>query len=215
MAIIKYLIADDHKIFRQGIRFALSGDHRLKCLGEANDGEELLKLLEQQKPDVILLDLKMPGMDGLEALKRIRERNKEVKVLVLTMLDDEQFILRLLEEGANGYLVKNAEPEEISRAMHTAVNTGHYISELAGNVMLKSIAQPGSRGKGKPEVHLTEREQQVLRLLCQGYTAPEIGKMVFLSPRTIEGIKADLIEKTGTRNTANLIVFAVKNGYAD
>lgn len=213
MAIIRYVIADDHKIFRKGLKLALSDDHKLKCIGEAADGNELLQLLGQQAPDVILMDLKMPGMDGIEALKLVRQRHTGIKVLMLTMYDDEHFIIHLMESGANGYLLKNAEPEEIRKAMHIVYESEHYFSDLVSATLLKKVV-----GKAKiparfnTVVRLNDKETEVLKLICAEHTAAEIAKEICLSQRTVEGIRSMLLEKTGARNTAGLVLYAVKNG---
>lgn len=213
MAIIKYIIADDHKIFRQGLRLALSDDHKLKLLAEAANGVELMELLAKQLPDVILLDLKMPEMDGMEAIKLIREQYAGVKIIILTMYDDEHFVTHLLEAGANGYLIKNADPEEIKMAIHSVVENGYYFSDFVSSIMLKQLLQKNTtQPKFKDAITLSEKEMQVLNLICEGNTAAEIGKVIFLSPRTVEGIRGNLLEKVGVRNVAGLIMYAVKNG---
>ncbi len=213
MTIIQYIIADDHKIFRQGLKMILADDHKIRCTGEAAHGKELLGLLEQTQADVILLDLKMPEMDGLEVLREIRGRYEDLKVIVLTMFDDEHFILHMMEAGANGYLLKNAEPAEIKNAIHAAVENGYYFNDLVNTVMLKKIVEQNKRTpKFKEEIRLNEKETEILKLICQEHTAAEIGKKVFLSTRTVEGIRSVLLEKIGVRNTAGLVMYAVKNG---
>lgn len=210
---IQYLIADDHTLFRQGLRLVLRDDPALEFLGEAADGLELMELMKREKPDVILLDIKMPRMDGIEATKAIRAKYPQVKILILTMHDDEQLILHLLEAGANGYLVKNADAEEIKLALRCCAENGYYFSDKVSAVMLKSVMH---KGRLTPVVGgaatLNEREREVLHHLCEGLTAAEIGKQIFLSPRTVEGIKASLMEKTGAKNTAGLVMWAVKHG---
>lgn len=210
MSVIKYLVADDHKIFREGLKLALSDDPGISCVGEAGNGKEVLDLLHRLKPDVILLDIKMPEMDGIETVKRIRETDPDVKLVMITMYEDEHFIIHLMEAGANGYLIKNAEPEEIKAAIHTAHHTGHYFNDYVSNVLLRKVIKKDERRK--PEIRLSDRELQVLTLICQERTASEIGKQIFLSARTVEGIKSGLIEKLGVRNTAGLVVYALKNG---
>lgn len=213
MAIIRYAIADDHKIFRQGLKLALGDDPKIKCIGEAEDGQKLLDLLKTQKADVALVDLKMPVMDGIEVTKEIRQLYPDLKVLILTMFDDEHFILHLMEAGANGYLVKNADPQEIKAAIHAAHETGYYFSDMVSSILLKNVVQ---KNKVAPEfreaVKLNEKEVEVLKLICQEYTTSEIAERVFLSPRTVEGLRAGLLEKIGVRNTAGLVMYAVKNG---
>lgn len=213
MAIITYLIADDHKIFRQGLRIALADDHQLKCAGEAGNGRELLETLESRQADVILLDLKMPEMDGIEALKLLRERHPALKVIVLTMFEEEHFILHTMEAGANGYLLKDAEPQEIKLAIHSVYDNEYYFNDLVNTTLLRKVVQQKKDPpRFKAKITLNERETEVLQLICQELTATEIGKKVFLSPRTIEGIRATLLEKIGVRNTAGLVMYAVKNG---
>lgn len=215
MAIIKYMIADDHKIFRQGVKLALAGDHKLKCTGEGADGHQLLQAIEKQPPDVILLDLRMPGMDGIEALGYIRKNYPAIKVLILTMHDDEHFIVHLMEAGANGYLLKNAEPEEIKLAIHTVYENEYYFNDLVSATLLKKVVQKTTIApRFNAEVKLNDKETAVLKLICDELTAAEIAKEVYLSQRTVEGIRSALLEKTGARNTAGLVMYAVKNGIA-
>jgi DNA-binding NarL/FixJ family response regulator len=212
MSLIKYIIADDHRIFRQGLRYSLSDDHKLKFVGEAGNGIELLELLKKQKADVILLDLKMPEMDGLEVTKELRKLYPDLRIIVLTMYDDENFIIHMLDMGANSYLVKNTEPEEIKTAMHAVVENEYYFNDLVSKTMLKSIVQQRNVSpRFKPEVQLNDKETEVLKLICAEHTNAEIAAKVFLSPRTVEGIRANLLEKIGVRNTAGLVLYAVKH----
>jgi DNA-binding NarL/FixJ family response regulator len=210
---IQYIIADDHQIFRQGLKFSLSKDKALQCIGEAGNGTELMQLLQTTKPDVILMDLKMPEMDGLEATRQVRELYPDIRIIVLTMYDDENFIIHMLDIGANSFLVKNAEPEEIQMAIHSVHENEYYFNDLVSKTMLKTLVQ---KNKGIPrfkkEVELNDKETDVLRLICEEHTNAEIAAKVFLSPRTIEGIRAGLLEKIGVRNTAGLVLYAVKHG---
>ena len=216
MPAIKYAIADDHKIFRQGLRFALSDESAIECIGEADNGISLLQLLEKEQPDVVLLDLKMPEMDGMQTTQEIRKLYPDMKIIMLTMFDDEHFIIHLMENGANGYLIKNAEPDEIKTAIRSAYETGYYFNDLVSNTMLKSLVKKEKASpRFKPEIKLNEREPEVLKLICQEHTAAEIGEKVFLSARTVEGIRANLLEKIGVRNTAGLVLYAVKNGIVE
>jgi len=193
---------------------ALQDDYRLKCLGEAENGAKLLEMLKKLNPDVVLLDLKMPELDGFGALKAIRELYPDIKIIILTMNDDEQLVLHLMEEGANGYLVKNAEPREIQDAIHAVHEKGYYFSDMVSSIMLRKIVRNDAPAVRHIAVAATlnEKEKDVLRLICEEFTATEIAERIFLSPRTVEGIRSKLLEKTGTRNTAGLVLFAVKNG---
>ena len=216
MSKIKIAIADDYKIFREGLKVGLSSDQDLDVMLEADNGEDLIKELETHAPDVVLMDRKMPVMDGMEATKEIRKKYPNVKVLVVTMYDDDKFIIHLMEIGANGYLLKNAEPEEIKRSIHAVHENGYYFNDLVNKALLKKLVMKNNfKPSFNQNIDLTERELQVLKLICEEKTAVEIGKEIFLSPRSVEGIRQRLIEKVGVRNTAGLVMFAIKNGIVE
>jgi DNA-binding NarL/FixJ family response regulator len=216
MSKIKIAIADDYRIFREGLKVGLSADDNLEVVLEADNGEDLLKGLQAISPDVILMDLKMPIMDGMEATKEVRKKYPLVKVLVVSMYDDDKFIIHLMENGANGYLLKNAEPDEILRSIYAVHENGYYFNDLVNKALLKKlILKNNFKPAFNQNVELTEREQEVLKLICQEKTAIEIAKEIFLSPRSIEGIRQRMIEKIGVRNTAGIVMFAVKNGLVD
>lgn len=213
---IKIAIADDYKIFRDGLKVGLSADDRLEVIMEADNGEDLMKALETFAPDVILMDLKMPIMDGMEATKEVRKKYPAMKVLIVTMYEDDKFIIHLMENGANGYLLKNAEPEEIKKSIFAVYENGYYFNDLVNRALLKKLVLKNNfKPSFNQNVELTERELQVLKLICEEKTAVEIGKEIFLSPRSVEGIRQRLIEKIGVRNTAGLVMFAIKNGLVD
>jgi len=216
MSKIKIAIADDYKIFREGLKVGLSADDALQVVLEADNGEELLKALESETPDVILMDLKMPIMDGMEATKEVRKKYPSVKVLVVSMYEDDKFIIHLMENGANGYLLKNTEPDEIRRSIYAVHENGYYFNDLVNKALLKKLVLKNNlKPSFNQNVELTEREQEVLKLICEEKTAAEIAKEIYLSPRSVEGIRQRLIEKVGVRNSAGLVMFAVKNGLVD
>ena len=213
---IRVAIADDYKIFRDGIKVGLSADKNLAVVLEADNGEDLIKGLENAKPDVIIMDLKMPIMDGMDATKEVRKRFDKIKVLVVTMYDDDKFIIHLMEMGANGYLLKNAESEEIRKSIYAVYENGYYFNDLVNKALLKKLVlKRNFKPSFNQNIEFTERELEVLKLICEEKTATEIGKEIFLSPRSIEGIRLKLIEKVGVRNTAGLVMFALKNGIVD
>jgi DNA-binding NarL/FixJ family response regulator len=158
------------------------------------------------------MDLKMPIMDGMEATKEVRKKFDGIKILVVTMYEDDKFIIHLMEIGANGYLLKNADADEIRKAIYSVHENGYYFNDLVNKALLKKLIL---KGQCKPSfnqnIELTERELEVLKLICEEKTAAEIGKEIFLSPRSVEGIRQRLIEKVGVRNTAGLVMFAIKN----
>ena len=216
MSKIKIAIADDYKIFREGLKVGLSADDSLEVMLEADNGEELLKGLENNSPDVIIMDLKMPIMDGMEATKEVRKKFPSIKVLVVSMYEDDKFIIHLMENGANGYLLKNAEPDEIRRSIYSVHENGYYFNDLVNKALLKKLVLKNNlKPSFNQNIDLTEREQEVLKMICEEKTAAEIAKEIVLSPRSVEGIRQRLIEKIGVRNTAGLVMFAVKNGIVD
>lgn len=216
MSKIKIAIADDYKIYRDGLKVGLSADDNLEIIAEADNGEDLMKVLETNSPDVILMDLKMPIMDGMEATKQVRKKYPAIKVLVITMYEDDKFIIHLMENGANGYLLKNAEPDEIIKSIYAVYENGYYFNDVVNKALLKKLVLKNNlKPSFNQNIDLTEREQEVLKMICDEKTAAEIAKEIFLSPRSVEGIRQRLIEKIGVRNTAGLVMFAVKNGLVD
>lgn len=207
---INVVVTDDHKLFRKGIAALLSDFDFVGEIGEAGNGIELLNLLASghRLPDVILLDLNMPVMDGIEVQKRLNETYPDVKVIILTMEDDEQLILHLIEEGVDGYLLKNADTDEMELALKKVMERGLYFSTDITDLVIRGIAQ-----KKNVEIieKLSDKEMKVLELICMEKTAAEIADELILSVRTIEGYRKKLMEKSGAKNLAGLVVFAIKN----
>jgi DNA-binding NarL/FixJ family response regulator len=213
---ITIAIADDYKIYRDGLKLCLSSDPNLKIIMEADNGEELMEALKTEQPEIIIMDLNMPLLDGMEATKQIRKKYEGIKILVITMYDNDKFIINLMENGAHGYLLKNAEPKEIIKAIYALHENGYYFNDLVNKALLKKLVMKNNlKPSFNHNIELTEREQEVLKMICEEKTATEIGKEIFIIPRSVEGIRTRLIEKIGVRNTAGLVMFAVKNGLAD
>lgn len=210
---IRLAIADDYKIYREGLKKCIANDTSLEVIFEADNGEDLIAGFEKQLPDVVIMDLKMPIMDGMEATQIIRKKFPSVKVLVVTMYEDDKFIIHLMEIGANGYLLKNAEPDEIRKSIYAVYENGYYFNDLVNKALLKKLVIKNNiKPSFNQNVEFSEREHEVLKLICEEKTAAEIAKEIFLSPRSVEGIRQRLIEKVGVRNTAGLVMFAIKNG---
>ncbi|WP_025145820.1 response regulator transcription factor [Pedobacter jeongneungensis] len=211
---IRIAIADDYSIFRDGLRVGFNRDKNLEVIFEVSNGEELMRKLEDVQPDVILMDLKMPVMDGIEAMNLIRKKYAgDIKILVLTMYDDVKFIIHLMENGANGYLLKNTDPKEIRKAIYSVYESGYYFNDIVTQALLKKLTLKSSAKLSLDQnIEFSERELDVLKMICDEKTATEIGTELFLSPRSVEGIRMRMIEKTGVRNTAGLVMFAIKNG---
>ncbi|MDN5202898.1 response regulator transcription factor [Fulvivirgaceae bacterium BMA10] len=215
---IKLIIADDHELFRRGITAILEDIPEMEVIDQAENGEHLMEILETKQPDVILMDIKMPVMDGIECTKLIIAKYPEIKVIMLTMHDDEKFITHLVDMGANGYLLKNAEIDEVENAIKTVMMKGFYFNREISEIVLNGLINKRSKHKIRKDtenITLSDREYEVLELICQGFTNAEIGRKLFLSQRTVEGYRYKLLDKVGVKNTAGLVRFALKNGLVD
>ncbi|MFT3950284.1 MAG: response regulator transcription factor [Agriterribacter sp.] len=216
MSIIKVAIADDHKIFRKGVILSLRPYTNIKFVQEAENGEELLNGLSVSEPDVVLMDLRMPVKDGIEATKTISKDYPKIHVIVLTMYEDERFVSHLMENGANGYLLKSADPAEIKRAIVEVVTKGYYLNNFVNKVLLKkSHARTKAIPSLNSEIVISDKEREVIRLLCMEFTATEIAQKMNISPRTVEAIKDRLMARFNVKNTAGLVFFAVRNNLID
>jgi DNA-binding NarL/FixJ family response regulator len=208
MDIARVIIVDDHVIFRKGLLAILNEIDFVKVVGEASNGNELLELLKKQSADVILMDIKMPLMDGIEATKKATAKYPEIKVIALTMFDEISYFNKMIEAGAAGFLLKKTTSEELEKAITLVLEDESYFSEEfmnSVNIHLKPRQTSTS-------VVLTEREQEVLDLICKGFSNIEIAKFLGVSSRTVDGFRAKLFEKTGAKNAPNLVMFAIKNG---
>jgi len=216
--LIKIAIADDHKIFRDGIKMALAGKENLKMLWEAEDGKDLMHKVAIKKPDVLLMDIRMPEIDGINAIEMLRKEYEDIKIIVLTMYDDQQMISKMMEMGANAYLTKTTDPEEIYEAILTCMNDDFYFNSLVNNaVMGKLIQKKNVRqhyGSTVP-INFNEKEIKILQLLAQDKTTEEISKIIFLSPRTIETIRQNMKTKVGAKTIAGLIMYGMRNKLID
>ncbi|MBL7770529.1 MAG: response regulator transcription factor [Flavipsychrobacter sp.] len=216
MRVIKVAIADDHKIFRKGVILSLRPFTNIKFVQEAENGNELIEGLAESAPDVILMDLRMPVKDGIETTKYIAKTYPNIHIVVLTMFEDERFVSHLMEIGANGYLLKSADPSEIRRAIMEVFEKGYYLNNFVNRILLKkSHAKQKVIPSLSSEITLTDRERDVIKYICMEFTASEIAQKMEVSPRTVEAIKDRLMEKFGTKNTAGLVFYAVKNNLID
>jgi DNA-binding NarL/FixJ family response regulator len=216
---VRLVLTDDHKIIREGIRALLLEDKGIQVAGEAANGEELLELLQATPADVVMLDIHMPGMDGYETIKTLRQSHPDVKVLVLSMLENERHVHQMMDVGAAGYLLKTTSIEELRHAIKLIAGGMQYISPALTMSLLRKAHQhaaPSAVGKApqgsKSFKELSKRETEVLYLISEGFTNAEISEKLFTSKRTIETHRQNLLEKTRTKNTAALIKFAFING---
>ena len=209
---IKFAIADDHKIFRDGIKMALNGRAHLKLIWEAEDGRDMMHKLTIKKPDILLLDIRMPELDGINALQMIRKEYEDIKIVVLSMYDDQQMVSKMMEMGANAYLTKTTDPNEIYDAILTCMNEDFYFNELVNQAVLLKLNHKKTVKQFYPNpVKFNEKELQILKHLAEDKTTEEISKLVFLSPRTIETIRQNMKTKAGVKTIAGLIVYGMRN----
>lgn len=210
---INVVIADDHEIFRDGFRAMLKKYPEIKLVGEAEDGKELLAVCEKLKPDVIFTDIKMPVMDGIEATMLLQKNNPQSNIVALSMFDEDNLIIDMLEAGAKGYMLKNAHKDEIIEAIHHVSKGDTYYCKHTSEKLIKLISKSSFNPyKKTPKPQFTEREIQIIKLICEQYANKEIAAMLELSVRTIEGHREKIQEKIKARNTAGIVIFAIKNG---
>lgn len=203
---ITIAIADDYKVFRDGLKAILSADENIEVVLEADNGAELLEALASISPDIILMDLKMPVMGGIEATNIVRQRYPQIKVLVISMYEDEKFITHLVKSGANGYLLKNTEPEDIRSAIYALTENGYFFNEPIENTLLRElILKNNLLPTFKENIELTETEKEILVHLCNDPLDKNITRKE----------KECLMEKIGVRNTAGLVMYALVNGLED
>ncbi len=216
--VIKIAIADDHKIFRDGIKMALSGKENLKMIWEAEDGKDLMHKIAIRKPDALLMDIRMPEIDGINAIQMLRKEHEDLKIIVLTMYDDQQMISKMMEMGANAYLTKTTDPEEIYNAILTCMNDDFYFNDLVNKAVMGKLVQKKNvrqhYGTETP-VHFNEKEIKILKLLSEDKTTDEISKIIFLSPRTIETIRQNMKQKVNAKTIGGLIMYGMRNRLID
>jgi DNA-binding NarL/FixJ family response regulator len=215
---IRVIIADDHVLYRAGVKAALSQKSDIKIIAEADNGMHLINLLKSLPADVILLDIQMPVMDGIEALPEIRKVCPGAKVIMLTMMDDHSMITKLMEIGANSYLSKTSDSEIIYEAIKTCHQDEYYFNAMTNQALLSNLKQKNMQLPPQlmgADSHLNEKETTILRLMCEEKSTKEIADIVELSPRTVEALRDKLKVKTGTKTTAGLILYAVKHKIID
>jgi DNA-binding NarL/FixJ family response regulator len=213
VADIKLVIADDHEIFRDGFKLMLSKFPEIMLVGEAGNGRDLLELIEKENPDVILTDIKMPVMDGIEATKKIAELYPDKGIIGLSMYDDDELIIEMLEAGAKGYLIKNAGKDQIIEAIKTVYNDEPFYCKTTSHKLTQMIAKSRFNPYKKTEkAEFSEREKEIITGICDEMTNKEIGDKLFISVRTVEGHRLKILEKMNVKNTVGLVVYAIKNG---
>lgn len=199
------IIVDDHKIFRESLTYVLESQANINVIAQANNGLELLSILKHTKPDIVLLDIEMPVMDGVEATREALKLHPDLKILVLSMHKDEEFYSSMIDLGVKGFILKESDTQEVIKAVDEIVKGSLYFSQELLLGLLK-------KRKDNICVELTTREQEVLALIAKGLSNVEIGEKLFISARTVEKHRAELLLKTESKNSVSLVVYAIKNG---
>ena len=209
---IKVVVADDHTILRQGIKALLDNQEEIEVVGEAKDGREAIKAIEELLPDVILMDIAMPGLNGLEATRRIKKKFPRTKVVVLTMHTNEEYIFQILNAGADGYLVKETAFQDLISAINSVHRGEAFMSPSISKKVMTDYIQ---RAQGEEKVGfdtLTTREREILQLVAEGNSNKKIAEVLFISPKTVETHRAHIMDKLNIHDRAGLIKYAIRKG---
>jgi DNA-binding NarL/FixJ family response regulator len=206
---LKIFIVDDHEFFRNGLKMVINRLKYAKVTGEAANGREFLDLLAKEEPDIVLIDIQMPQMNGIEATRQALEEYPDLKIVALTMFEDEEYIQRMIDAGAKGFLLKNITKEILDQALQ-AIQSGrnYYSPELFDFFTRKVVSEPRHDDE---EVQLTRREKEVLQLICDGLNNKEIADRLFISERTVVGHKSNLLAKTNCKSSVGLLSYAIKH----
>ena len=209
---IKVIIVDDHKIFRDGLMLLLKHFDFLEVIGEASNGEEFLELLNDKVPDIVLMDIKMPKLNGIEATRIALKNYSGLKIIALTTFFEDEYVEEMLLSGVEGYMLKRSNVEDFEKAIRKVFEGGCYFSDEIIDVITRNLSKYREQKSAKQEIpDFSDREKQILELVCKGFSNDQIADRIFLSPKTIEKHKSSLFQKTGTFNTVNLVIYAFKN----
>lgn len=209
----RILLADDHTLIRRGIRNLISNNPALKVIGEVGDGEELLVFLQTNQPDLLILDISMPKLTGIEAVSKVRKLYPKIKILMLTMHKNKQYFYHAMSAGADGYLMKEDSDEELLLAIKRIQQGKSYISPFLSQDFADDVISAYRNNRNSPFETLTKREREVLNLVVDGHTSKVMAGMLNLSPRTIDHHRANLLKKFDMKNSVDLVNFAVRNGF--
>ena len=206
---IKVFLVDDHKLFRNGLTLLMENEKDVVVTGEAENGKQFCEAIEQEQPDVVLMDIEMPEMDGFQATEAACRKYPGIKVISLTMFGEEHYYLKMIEAGAKGFILKNSDIDEVIKAIKTVYNGGTYFSQEILYNVVKNIQDV--RKETGPLFELSSRENEVLELICKGLSNTEIASELNISKRTVEKHRSNILDKTQTHNTASLVMYAVEN----
>jgi len=209
---IKVLIVDDHPLFRSGLRQAIGSDSRFELIGETGDGEAALRLIQEKKPDVTVLDVNLPGLSGLEIARRLKEKRAGARLVMLTMHKEEDIFNRALDCGVKGFVLKENAVEEIVKAIGAVADDEHYLSPTLSGYLVRRRSRAEALAAQKPGLDdLTKAERRILKLIAENKTSRQIGAELFISPRTVEAHRANICAKLQLRGSHSLLQFALEN----
>ncbi|MFO7614942.1 MAG: response regulator transcription factor [Bacteroidales bacterium] len=206
---LNIIIVDDHEFFRNGLKMVINRLKYAKVVGEATNGKEFLELLRQKEPDIVLIDIQMPQMNGIEATRQALEEYPDLKIVALTMFDDEEYIQSMIDAGAKGFLLKNITREVLDQALQAVQSGKNYYSPELWEFFTRKVAREPRQDE--EEIQLTRREKEILQLICDGLSNKEIADRLFISERTVIGHKSNLLAKTNTKSSVGLLSYAIKN----
>lgn len=210
-SLIKIFIVDDHAIFREGLAFVLSQIPDFVVISEASNGKEFLKKLETNQPDIVLMDISMPEMDGIEATEKALTKYHSLKVITLSSYGQESYYYRMIKAGVMGFIEKKAGKHEIEFAIKTVFEGNNYFPHDILKKLIFKVSNDGTDNIGTDNIEISKREKQVLDLICHGYSNNQIAEKLFISPKTVDNHRTNLLAKTQTKNAAHLVMFAIKN----
>jgi DNA-binding NarL/FixJ family response regulator len=210
---IRVVMADDHEIFRDGFRLTISRAKNIQLVAEASDGLELVQMVKEYRPHVVITDIKMPRLDGIEATRRILAAFPQLPVIGLSMFDEEDLVLEMIDAGAKGYLVKNADKHEVIEAINTVYKgESFYCKQTSTRLAMVIAKRSHQHGLRKETATFTDKEIEIIQLICQEFTTKEIGEKLFMSTRTVDGYRTRLLEKMDVKNSVGIVIYAIQNG---
>jgi two-component system response regulator NreC len=210
---IRILLVDDHTILRAGLKMMLNAQPDMDVIGEAHDGRQAIQESQRLRPDIVLMDITMPDVNGIEATRQIKKALPDVKILILTMHENDEYVFQALRAGASGYILKEAADTELISALHVVQNGNFYLSPSAQSVMVGDYLQRVNAGEEKDSYNiLTEREREILKLVAEGFTNNQIGELLVISPKTVDTHRTHIMDKLNLHSRAELVKFAMRRG---
>jgi two-component system nitrate/nitrite response regulator NarL len=215
MKTTKILIVDDHEVVRDGLKNILTSLENIAVAGEAGNGEDAVKMYSSLKPDLVIMDISMPGMNGIEATRVIKEKDPDAKILILTMHDNQEYLNQIIRSGAKGFILKNTDKEELLDAVKTVASGDNFFSKDISKLIIDNYirtAKETEKNDGYKEVPLTKREIEILKLIASGYSNQEIANILYISYNTVDTHRKNIMHKLSIKNTAGLVRYAIEKG---